>query len=128
MSWEWIGTISPEYGWQNFQNDAIGGSLFRITQSWDGEYPGWGPAYISFYYPNGGRYGFYKFWSGNEPLLFTEAVPVSLQRAGYIVRTPQVQMGGRTRLYENANWQVTLELWLGPSPNTPQQIIDGGEY
>lgn len=130
MTWIELGTLSPEYQWQQFNIPAVGGELFRITQSWNGEYPGFGPAWFSSVYVDSGITGFRKFYSNDEPLLMQMPIPDELEAAGLLVRYIQLKIGIRTRLYENADWQVTLELWTEDtdSGGQPVQRISGGIY
>ena len=130
MTWFNLGTVQPIYEWRGFDFPAINTTLFRITQTWNGDFPGVGPIQLRGIYANGGRYGFRRFFSNTEPLLMLIPTPADLIAAGYLVRDMQIRLGGRTRFYEDANWRVTLETWTGEADaqGNPVQRISGGTY
>lgn len=130
MSWLSVGTLSPSHQWQQFESPVIGGELFRVTQTWQGEYPGAGPAWLSSVYADAGIAGFRRFYSNDDQLLIEMPNPQEFIDAGLLVRYIQLRLGIQTRLYADANWQITLELWTDDTDPTgaPAQLISGGTY
>lgn len=130
MTWLTLGTLSPGYQWQIFNTPVLEGDLFRITQQWQGSYPGIGPAWLASLYANAGESGYRKFFSNSDPQLIEMPIPEEFRSAGLFVRYIQLKLGIRTRLYEGANWQVTLELWTGTTSPAGEavQLVSGGTY
>ena len=130
MPWQLIGTLVPGYRWQQFDTPVIGGELFRVSQTWNGQYPGDGPAWFSSVFANSGISGFRRFYSNNEPLLMEMPIPDEFVDAGLLVRYIQVKLGIRTRLYADADYQVTLEVWTDSTDGSgqPAQLVSGGTY
>jgi len=130
MPWQTVGTLEPGYQWQQFNTPVIGGELFRLTQTWQGEYPGIGPALFSSVYSDSGVSGFRRFYPNQEPLLLEMPVPQELVDAGLLVRYIQVKLSIRARLYDQASWQVTLEVWTDSTDGSGQaaQLVSGGTY
>lgn len=130
MAWFNLGTVIPVYEWRTFDFPAINTDLFRVTQSWNGDFPGVGPIQLRSVYPNGGKFGFTKFFTSDEEILLLLPTPDSIIAAGYLLRDMQIRLGGRTRVYEDAMWRITLETWVGSTDpqGSPQQRISGGTY
>jgi len=130
MPWLTLGTLTPGFTWQQFDTPVVGGDLFRLTQTWQGNYPAAGPAWLSSVFANDGISAFRRFFSNEEPLLIEMPTPESFVNAGFLVRYIQLRLGVDSRPFADSNWQVTLELWTDSTDATgqPAQRLSGGTY
>lgn len=113
MVWSSLGTIEPQLlNWQQYPTPVIGGELFRVRQSWVGDWPGTGHLQFSALYADGGRYGFRRIGSDTADRMFTLAVPEVMQLAGLTTRYIEVKLSYNARIYSGANWQVSVDQWI----------------
>ena len=129
MSWRNLGTVAPSLlEWRELPQQALG-TLFRVRQSWVGDWPGSGAVNLAIFYDGGGRYGFEQIYSDREPRMVFFTPPQGLADAGLLIRRFSVRFSSRTRVYATANWQISVDEWVGAIiGDEPAQIIDGGIY
>ena len=112
MVWIELGTIEPQLlNWQRYPTLVTGGELFRVRQSWVGDWPGTGHLQLSSVYDGAGRYGFRRVGSDTEDRLVVMPVPEELILAGLNSRYIEIKLSYSARVYENANWQVSVDKW-----------------
>lgn len=130
MPWRQLGTVTPELlTWKTVGQPALG-DVFRVRQSWVGDWPGTGFIHLSAIYSNGGRYGFEKIWPDPEARIFLMKPPEALLEAGLVIRYFAARFGSRARPYSAANWQISIDEFtpiVGPD-DQPLQPVDGGTY
>lgn len=127
MPWETLGTVTPNIlDWETIPTLALG-NLFRISQSWAGEWPGQGYIRLRMVQADGSFYETDRIYATRDVELLTFPLDPVLVEAGYVARRFQLKLNMRARIFATANWQVTIEEYL-PSDNDPFQIIDGGTY
>lgn len=113
MVWSSIGSIAPTIlDWQTYNTPVIGGELFRVRQSWVGDWPGTGHLQISAIYADAGRYGFSRVGSDTEDRIISLPVPEALALAGFTTRYMAIRVNAYARLYATANWTVELDQWI----------------
>lgn len=112
MSWALLGTIEPGLEWEELSTNAQGGDIFRLIQSWGGNWPGTAHLNISFKYGNHGRFGFNKAYPDREPILLICPIAEPLISVGFINRSIAIRHNLYARLYAEANWQVVVEQWM----------------
>ncbi|MBE9157691.1 hypothetical protein IQ265_12765 [Nodosilinea sp. LEGE 06152] len=129
MAWRNLGTVAPDLlEWRELPQQALG-NLFRIRQSWNGDWPGTGAINLAIFYDGGGRYGFEQIYSDPKPRMVIFTPPQLLTDAGFLVRRFAVRFSSRTRVYAVANWQVSVDEWVdNTEDDEPAQLIDGGTY
>lgn len=129
MGWRNLGSVEPDLlTWKQLPQQAIG-PLFRIRQSWSGDWPGSGPIHVAIFYDGGGRYGFEQVYSDPEPRMVLLTPPQAITDAGLLVRRFAARLSTRTRTYAGANWTISVDEWVDATVGEePAQIIDGGTY
>lgn len=131
MTWNGLGTLTPNLlDWVTL-NAPAQGELFSITQDWVGEWPGQGYIRVRMLYADNEFYedGYFEttrvYATRDERLIYLPFNP-ALQAAGYNVRYFQARLNARARIYEVANWQVNFSEFLTEAG--ADLAIDGGEY
>lgn len=120
MTWTPIGTISPGLlDWTPWGPQVSGGELFRVTQSWDGLYPGPGYAQIRQRWDPEGVWDYGRIYPNEAPSLIRLDIPGELRAAGRLARFVEGRLNLRAAIPANSNWQITLEAWTGPLPTVP---------
>lgn len=137
MTWSTLGTLTPNLLEWTTLNAPADGELFRVSQSWAGEWPGVGSIMLRLLYADNEFYedGYFEnrriYAMTEERLLVIPFEPV-MKQAGYTVRYFQAKFSYRTRVYESANWQISLDQFLGESEPAPGggsgSTLDGGVY
>lgn len=128
MTWETLGNLTPNLlDWQTL-NAPAEGELFRISQSWVGDWPGVGYIRLRLFYADDLYYedGYFetkRVYATRDEQLLVLPFNLILGQAGYNVRYFQARFNMRARIYENANWQISLDQFLGATGD-----LDGGEY
>lgn len=121
MGWGTLGTLTPDLlDWKTL-NAPAAGELFRVSQSWNGEWPGTGAIMLRLLYADNEFYedSYFEnrriYSTRDERLLF---LPFNLvmKQAGYTVRYFQARLNYRARIFETANWQITLDQFLPDDP------------
>ncbi|MBD0268565.1 MAG: hypothetical protein ICV77_09755 [Cyanobacteria bacterium Co-bin8] len=110
MGWADLGTLRPSLDWQDFPIPVIGGETFRVQQSYS---LGLVTARLVFgcLYPSSGRQFGRRLYPSLEDQIFTFPVPEDLQSAGEFVRYLSVRHNLYGRVYEQDNWQVSLQVF-----------------
>lgn len=112
MPWQFLGTVSPtQLDWKRFATPVTGGELFRVRQSWVGDWPGTGYLQFSAVYSGAGRHGFRKVGADTEARIISLAIPQALLEAGLTTRHIECRLNPRARPYAVANWQVSIDYW-----------------
>lgn len=131
MGWSTLGTLTPNLlNWVTL-NAPSGGELFRVTQSWVGEWPGTGYIRLRLLYADHQFYedAFFeteRIYSGPDERLIAIPFNPIMREAGYNVRYFQARFNQRARIYENANWQVTLDQFVrDPAEGVIDPSLDG---
>lgn len=120
MSWTAIGTISPGLeNWTSWGAQVSGGELFRVTQSWQGVYPGVGYAQLRQRWEPEGVHSWDRIYPSEEPILLRLSIPPELRAADKIARHIEGRLHSRAIIPINSNWQITLEVWTGALPTMP---------
>lgn len=128
MSWETLGTLTPDLlDWQTL-NAPAEGDLFRVRQSWVGEWPGTGYIRLRLFYADDESYddGFFetqRLYANQDTDLLLLPFNQIMARAGYSVRYFQARLNLRARPYATANWQVSISQFVDYT-----ETFDGGEY
>ncbi|MBE9137668.1 hypothetical protein IQ254_10650 [Nodosilinea sp. LEGE 07088] len=121
MGWSTLGTLTPALDNWRTLNAPAAGELFRISQSWSGEWPGTGFIQLRLLYANNEFYedSYFEtrriYPTTDERLLYLPFNPV-FASAGYTVRYFQARLSFRARVFESANWQVALDEFLPDAP------------
>lgn len=113
MVWSSLGSIQPNIlDWQTYNTPVVGGELFRVRQSWVGDWPGSGYLQISAVYADAGRHGYRRVGSDTKDRIIQLPVPEALELAGFTTRYIEIKVNGRARLFESANWTVDVDQWI----------------
>lgn len=128
MDWEALGIITPTLAAWSTLNAPADGELFRLQQSWVGEWPGTGYIRVRLFYADQTTFedGFFEtrrlYATKDEQLIALPFNPI-LAQAGYNVRYFQARLNLQARPYDGANWQLAIEQFAGGGT-----VLDGGEY
>lgn len=117
MTWRTLGTLEPNLlDWQTL-NIPARGEVFRVSQSWVGEWPGTGFASLRLVYSNAlvggqGALEYRRVYPFRDDRIYEFPFDERLRQAGYTVRYFQIKLNYRARLYAIANWQITIaQFW-----------------
>ena len=109
MAWDSLGVINLSSSWKLFNVPVIERTLFRITQSAAGLSSG--VAWLSFYYSNGGRYGYRKFFLTSDPILVIMPIPQALLDRNLLVRYAAMKIG-RGTVFDSINVGSGFTSWI----------------
>lgn len=127
MPWIALGTVRPNLlEWQVFAAPAFE-NLYRIRQTWAGSWPGTG--YIRFreVLPDSSFYGSRRIYATQDEQLLVLPLSPVLVDAGYVLRRFEIRLSLRARIYETANWQVSIDEYT-PNEDDDPFLVDGGTY
>lgn len=131
MAWNRLGSIVPVLDQWLTLNAPTAGDLFRVSQSWNGSYPGKGAVQLRLFYSDTVYYedAYFEtqrlYPSSDERLIYLPFNPV-MRSAGYGVRYFQFRRSSWARIQADANWTIAIGEWTGDSPGPDS--LDGGEY
>jgi hypothetical protein len=144
MPWQQVGSLIPDIpAWAPFGPQVSGGELFRVTQAWDGLYPGPGYALIRQRWEPEGVWDYERIYPNETPHLYRLGIPGELRAADRLARFIECKLSSRAVIPVNSNWTLTLEVWDGPLPTVPTApatadpystdpgsylVLDGGTY
>jgi hypothetical protein len=121
MAWSLLGTLTPNLLAWTTLNAPAPGELFRVSQFWNGEWPGSGYILLRLLYADNEFYedSYFEnkriYSTRDERLIHLPFNPVFAQ-SGYTVRYFQARLSYRARIFEAANWQITLDQFLPDAP------------
>jgi hypothetical protein len=129
MPWQPLGTVPINFDWQALPQLLVAAEVFRITQSWEGMWPGEGRILLRFEY-DGSTYGTYRsVFPSKETDVIEIPIPDAFRRAGMISRRLSVKRSQRSKVFYDSNWEAAIEAFLEDSQDyAPGQILDGGIY
>lgn len=119
MGWSTLGTLTPNLlDWQTL-NIPARGEVFRVSQSWVGDWPGLGHISIRLIYQNSavggqGSLEYRRVYPFRDDRIFEFPFDERLREAGYHVRYFQAKLGYRARVFTSANWQVSISQFWEP--------------
>lgn len=128
MPWIALGTVQPSLlDWQ-FLNAPAFETVFRVRQSWVGEWPGSGYIRLRAVHQDGSFYESKRLFATRDQQLLVMPPSPALAEAGYFVRRFQVRLNMRARIFATANWQVSIDEYSESLDDDPFQVVDGGIY
>lgn len=136
MVWAPLGTLTPDLlDWQTL-NAPASGELFRVSQSWNGEWPGTGYIRLRLLYADAvsfedGYFESQRLYASRDEQLILKPFSSILAQAGYNVRYFQARLNLRARPYATANWQINIDQFLGeaePIAGAVSGDVNGGVY
>ena len=114
MVWSSLGTLTPTLlDWQTLNTPARG-EVFRVSQSWIGEWPGTGWISLRVIYLNGSLGGaaaldYLRIYALRDDRIFLLPFDQRLRQAGYTIRFFQARLSHRARVFTAANWQISID-------------------
>lgn len=128
MPWIALGTVEPNLlNWQAFSAPAFE-SLFRVRQTWNGEWPGAGYIRLRAVQSDGSFYETKSIYATRDQQLLVLPPSAALAEAGYFVRRFEIRLNLRARIFATANWQVSIDEYSASTADDPFQIVNGGVY
>lgn len=109
MPWETIGTVSPDFDWQYFNELPIVSDLFRVTMSYDVANPG--KLLFASEFASAATAEYFTVHPNTYPQVFDSILSPSMIAYTSGLRLIKCKVTARSRLPINLNWQVTLEAW-----------------
>lgn len=112
VAWSSLGTVSPDYDWQQFNTPIVGDAVIRISQIYDE--PSLGRLinrlFFGEVYADLGRRYLFRIYRRTEPGIHTLSIPQELVDKGFGVRYLEVKHNAFGVINPDT-WNVQVELW-----------------
>lgn len=109
MPWSLLGTFPITYEWQTIALPVTNAEVFRVGQSWDGEYVGEGKLLFRFRYDGPAYGGYQSIFPNRDTTLIDMPIPAAFSRVGLTSRMLEFKRSQWSRIYYDSNWQATIE-------------------
>ncbi len=109
MPWATLGTVTPSFDWELFDQFVTDAELFRVSMTYDVPNPG--KLVFASVFSSAETSEYITVYPNLEPQLFDSILSPAMQAYTNGTRYIKCKVTARSRLPLDLNWQVTLEAW-----------------